>query len=418
MGSPHSFISRTEATLDLRSLIVPTRYARRSSHRAGISVCAIVPSYIPDTCTLRLVEDLVRYNAELQVFVVDDCTSQELVSCTGIFEQIARVSDRVMVLRTPKNKLKAGALNHALEHIKKLPDLFDVIVTLDDDVVITETTIQTLVSELMSCPSLGAACSQSRVANKNKNLLTRLQGLEYLGFNAIRMADDGFMHGPLVMHGMLTAFRGKALGDAGGFTEGHLIEDYEVTVRLKSNGWRVRSVVNAPASTVVPETLPKFWRQRTRWSYGGLMVVSHATRLSTVFQDVLGHCMFTATIALVLMLQLSKGGGLVPSGISKIIIALSLFQLGVSYAFQLWLMKSYKERDVVDWALRISLIPEFIYGYIMTAALIGSYLYFVFNTLTRQITEKSFVFLRRLASIGNTTFRLLGFVNNAWGTRV
>ena len=73
----------------------------------------------------------------------------------------------------------------------------DVILTLDDDVVISPTTVQNLVAELMSGTNLGAVCSQCAVLNKNKNILTRLQGLEYLGFNATRLADEGFYGGPV-----------------------------------------------------------------------------------------------------------------------------------------------------------------------------------------------------------------------------
>jgi cellulose synthase/poly-beta-1,6-N-acetylglucosamine synthase-like glycosyltransferase len=294
----------------------------------------------------------------------------------------------------------------------------DVILTLDDDVVIDRHTIKNLVYELMNCACLGAVCSQCRVLNKNKNLLTRLQGLEYVGFNAIRLADEGFLNGPLVMHGMLTAFRAVALKDVGGFTEGHLIEDYEVTTRLKARGWSVKSARSANAWTMVPETLARFWRQRTRWSYGGITVVVGASRPLSVFQDLLGHGVFLATLLMVGYLLLAHGSGEVPHEIARWIITLSFAQLGIWYLFQIWLMRLYEERDAFDWMLRLSLIPEFVYGYAMTFALLGSYCFLAFNFARGMVKHTRMRGFDDVFETGQKMFRTCGYTVGAWGTRV
>lgn len=400
------------------TFVVPARQTRSQLEYSHTRISVIIPTYAPREVTRRLVDDLLRWNKNLYVYVVDDSTPRENLQSVSIFRGITPLS-RVRLLRTPENKLKAGALNYALryiyaEHREYVPD---VILTVDDDVVIDETTVKNLVAELMSNDALGAVCSQCRVFNKNKNLLTRLQGLEYVGFNAVRLADEGFLRGPLVMHGMLTAFRARALKEVNGFTEGHLIEDYEITTRLKVHQWSVKSAQNAPAWTVVPETLSQFWRQRTRWSYGGVTVVAGARHLVSVFQDVLGHGIFLATIGMVLLLVFSRGSGMVPTHIAQWIIALSLVQLGMWYTFQLWLMRSYEERDTRDWLIRISLIPEFIYGYGMTFALMGSYFFFLFNTLKRVIGKRGGLLGAGFTRSGVKLFRACGYTESRWGTR-
>src|SRR3989344_6334700 len=260
---------------EISNFVVPKKYEKSSFGAQKATVCALIPTYKPGFLTLRLVGDFARWNPGIEIFVIDDCTPSGTEGSQMVFKRVAAVSDRVTLLRTPVNTLKAGALNRGLRYIfeerKGKPP--DVILTLDDDVVITPSTVKNLVTELMSYDELGAVCSQCRVLNKNKNLLTRLQGLEYLGFNAIRLADEGFFRGPLVMHGMLPAFRAEALRGEGSFSEGHLIEDYEMTARLKSAGWHVKSAQKAPAWTVVPDRLSKLWSERTPWIYGGLTVV-------------------------------------------------------------------------------------------------------------------------------------------------
>ena len=401
--------------IDPKTFIIPARSTKKEVDYTLIRVAAILPTYRPSEITERLVRDLVRFNQHLLVYVVDDCTPSSCAESHAVLARIAECNERVRLLKTPENKLKAGALNYALSTMAGEGEVPDVVLTLDDDVIIERETVRNLVTTLMSDERLGAACSQCRVLNKNTNILTRLQGLEYVGFNAIRLADHGFLRGPLVMHGMLTAFRGEALRAVGGFMEEHLIEDYEVTARLKSRGWNVVSALDARAWTVVPDRLSKLWRQRTRWSYGGLTVVARASRASSVFQDILGHSVFLSMIVMLVALSFFRDVGTIPLMIAYWVIALSLIQLIVWYVFQLWLMLGYREKDAYDWILRATLIPEFLYSYIMTTALLGSYVFFSFNTL------KGYVAYMRgttpLLDWMTMFFQRCGFAEHRWATR-
>ena len=225
---PMSRKRRLKTKLELRQFVLPRKYQRSSFSYEQVSVSALIPTYKPGHLTLRLVEDLARWNPNIDIYLVDDSTPKECTKSHVVYTRAGAVSDRVTLLQTPVNALKAGALNYGLKHIfaERKGRLPDVILTLDDDIVISPATVKNLVTELMSTEELGAACSQCRVLNKNKNFLTRLQGLEYLGFNATRLADEGFFRGPLVMHGMLTAFKTEALRTARNLTHDHLIQKY------------------------------------------------------------------------------------------------------------------------------------------------------------------------------------------------
>ncbi len=418
-SSSSTFAPRTPHA-GLGSFIVPARYARSPFNAEALRVCAIIPTFKPGIITVRLVEDLVRWNPRLRVYVVDDCTPREYTEGVRIFEQITRISSRVTLLRTPVNALKAGALNYGLESVFAEHSWEpDVILTLDDDIAITPTTVAALVEELMSHEHLGAVCSQCHVLNKNKNLLTRLQGLEYLGFNAIRLADEGFFRGPLVMHGMLTAFRAAALREAGGFAERHLIEDYEITARLKGRGWSVTSSLGSHAWTIVPERFSTLWRQRARWSYGGITVIDSVRHLPSVLQDLIGHGVFWATVftinILIVSILLQSGGGVSPE-IPYLIIALSFAQCVIWYVFQLWLMRQYTERDLYDWLIRVSIIPEFVYANILTLVLVGSYCFLFFNILTQRVGKRGSAWARRIVESLGALFRVCGYTKS-WGTR-
>ena len=400
----------------LKNFIVP-RLAPAGHKVYEPNVSTVVPTYKPGATALRLVEDLLRYNPKLQVVVVDDCTPQDYAPSAAVLERLRALKDRVVILRTPRNKLKAGALNLGVAYLlaRKGPRTPAVVLTLDDDVVVGPGTIAAMVRQLLASPALGAVCSRCAVLNKNKNLLTRLQGLEYVGFNAIRLSDQGFMHGPLVMHGMLTAFRARALRQAGPFAERHLIEDYEMTTRLKVLGWDVQAALDAPAWTEVPERLRDFWRQRTRWSLGGVQVVLAARDRTAVLQDVLGHGVFIATLSVVVLLLLFSGGSPVPWWFSAIIISLSCVQLISWYGFQLYLMRWYKEKDAWDWLLRASVVPELLYSNIMTLVLLGSYAFVGFAWLARHSAAWGSGW-DRVVKVVYEGFRILGY-SGQWGTR-
>lgn len=381
-------------------------------------ITAIIPSFKPGKETTRLVQDLLRWNEDIQIYVVDDSTPIEYEEKHRIFECIKTLSPQVIVLRTPKNKMKAGAINQALSHIfsEKSENFPDVILTLDDDVVISRDTIKNLVNNLFEDDRLGAVCSQCRVINKNENFLTRLQGLEYLGFNAIRLSDEGFFWGPLVMHGMLTAFRFSALEEIGLFKEKDLIEDYEATVRIKMKGWHVRLAPHSYAWTRVPAKFSDLWRQRTRWMVGGLFIAMNFRYWKAIIQDVMGHLLFISTFLFVVSsFLLSSSSESIPVTIPIIIMAVSFLQILIWYIFQIWFMRFYVEKDWKDWLIRIALIPEFIYANVLSVILLGSYIFYIFQMVFVLLGGENQT-SGKIKTMVEKIFSFAGYSND-WGTR-
>lgn len=402
----------------IKNFVIPYWLQKSQTIALGkFPICSIVPSYKPGRLTVELIQNLIEWNKDLTVLVVDDCTPESYENEHKIFQKISLISDRVQIIKTPKNKMKAGALNHGITSVCSNPEYApQIIIILDDDVVIEKNTINNLVNNLLENEKIGAVCSQCRAYNKNKNILTRLQGLEYLGFNSIRLADEGFFNGPLVMHGMLTAYRTKAITEIGGFAENHLIEDYEITARLKKKGWHVRLAPDAYAWTDVPETFHDLWKQRVRWVYGGMTIVVNKKYWSAIIQDLIGHFMFIAMLmCIIASLFLINNTHKAPVIFSTIIISLSIFQLLIGYFFQLWFMRFYQEKDKFDWAIRLSIIPEFIYANLLTIVLMGAYVFLIFNMFSDFILKKFKITIRLIPKI-ERVFAKFGFTRG-WGTK-
>jgi cellulose synthase/poly-beta-1,6-N-acetylglucosamine synthase-like glycosyltransferase len=379
------------------------------------NTAVIIPTYKPSSMTTDLIEFIVKNHPKVLVVVVDDCTpvTVETSPTLSKINWLAANHMQVISLRTPKNALKAGALNYGIEYLKSLAIKPDAVFTFDDDVVINEKTIPAMVDTLFSSYRTGAVCSQVRITNKNANALTRLQGLEYHGFNITKISDNGFLKGPLVMQGMLTGFRMEVLEQTEGFSTNHLIEDYDITARMKIKGWEVKIAKDAIAWTEVPETVESLWRQRARWTSGGLHVLGQYWKhIPSVFQDFVGHASFLSLFVLIGLSFMYADSYTQTKGMVPILTSLAWISFSVSTLYNIAVMKAYADRDAKDWALKLTVLPELVYSNFLSMVLLGSYAFHFYNISTNRLLST----LTYIISLGHSAFSRVGY-SAAWGTR-
>jgi cellulose synthase (UDP-forming) len=89
-----------------------------------------------------------------------------------------------------------------------------------------------------------------------------------LFFGAIARGKDG--HGAMFCCGTNVVFRREALEDVGGFPEGSLTEDFELSVHLHERGWRSVYVPEVLAQGLGPEDMASYVGQQHRWARGCL----------------------------------------------------------------------------------------------------------------------------------------------------
>lgn len=382
------------------------------------SVAVLIPTHIPTIHTYNLIHSIKGWHPNVLIVVIDDCTPLNPVN-QKIINRIAKLADQqknIIYLRTPTNALKAGALNYGIQYLKNFEKKPNVVFTFDDDVVINQDTIPVLTRTLYEETGIGAVCSQVRVKNKNKNFLTRLQALEYHGFNITKISDNNFLYGPLVMQGMLTAFRMTALEQVNGFTHGHLIEDYDITARLKEKGWKVKIAQEAHAWTSVPEDIEHLWKQRVRWTSGGLHVLStYWKNAPVVYQDLIGHVLFISLLVLIGISFLFLSSKAEDSALAMALLIVSLFNFVVAFSFNLYTLIIYPQRDKQDVALKLSILPELIYSNVLSLILIGSYLFFIYKSLPTKWVRKIGL-MHRTYHGGLAGFNKVGF-STTWGTK-
>lgn len=196
-------------------------------------------------------------------------------NCTDDTAEIARkVHDkRILVLDVPNCPgKKSGAMNIAWRYLRQNDIETDVVLTVDAETILTDGSLQGL------SDAIGwrrpVVCARY-MPKDNRGLVRRLQALEYARFDDNRLIRDWHCQ---VASGAAAMYRSSVLdevvhatGRSGPWDENSLIEDYGLTLDIKSLGYKgPRVAPQAMVLTDTPATWRELWKQRIRWGRGGV----------------------------------------------------------------------------------------------------------------------------------------------------
>ncbi|MBE7209540.1 MAG: glycosyltransferase family 2 protein [Gluconacetobacter diazotrophicus] len=168
---------------------------------------------------------------------------------------------------------KARALNAAIA----LADT-ELVLTIDADTLVEPGAIEAMRRAFAADPALVAATgvlSPARVSARRGRVLRWFQSYEYVR-NFLSRSAWGRADALLLLSGAFSCFRRDAVLRVGGFDPDCLVEDYELTHRLRDHAvrsglrWRTAVIGAAQGRTEVPDTVSAFLRQRRRW-FGGFL---------------------------------------------------------------------------------------------------------------------------------------------------
>ncbi|QDV07916.1 Poly-beta-1,6-N-acetyl-D-glucosamine synthase [Planctomycetes bacterium Poly30] len=197
----------------------------------------------------------------LEIIVVDDHSEDETYA-------IAKRYARKGVIRVIRNNEEIGrsgrptASNLGMRFANG-----DILVSLDADTTFDKGLIEALVRPFDD-PQIGIVAGNVLVRNREKNLLTRIQTIEYAVSIDLHKRWSRMTGSTLQASGAIGAFRRSALLDIGGW-DPELAEDGDICLRLVKAGWRVTFAPEAVALTDVPDSWKVIIKQRNRWDRGG-----------------------------------------------------------------------------------------------------------------------------------------------------
>lgn len=199
-----------------------------------------------------------------EIIAVDDGSTD------GTFEKMKAFEGnhygvRVQVFRK-ENSGKAETLNYGIRRSKA-----PVVVCMDSDSRLTPDALRYGVRHFRDA-NVGAVAGNVKVINRH-NIWTRLQALEYIeGLNIVRKAQ-AFFRSVNVIPGPMGIFRRAALESTGGYDSDTFAEDFDMTVKVLAEGWKINYEPKAVAYTEAPEELLDIIKQRYRWTRGVLQAL-------------------------------------------------------------------------------------------------------------------------------------------------
>jgi cellulose synthase/poly-beta-1,6-N-acetylglucosamine synthase-like glycosyltransferase/peptidoglycan/xylan/chitin deacetylase (PgdA/CDA1 family) len=334
---------------------------RTNLHWWPSSIAVVIPAYNEEKVICNTVYSLLGSSrADFNIFVVDDGSTDHTAK---VVRAAFADEPRVTLLQKP-NGGKASAANYALAQITA-----EVIIFIDGDTVFDAQAIPNLVRHF-SDPAVGAVAGFALVGNR-VNLLTSFQAVEYMVGQCLDRRAFAYFNANGVVPGAIGAWRRSALMGVGGYATDTLAEDADATFSIIRAGWEVRFEPEARARTEAPETLQAFLKQRYRWMFGMLQVVTkHRAALASGKPRALGW--LTIPNMLIFLLQFAFISPVLDSVAAYQIVMALLRSTGVfgpqlasdsvSYV-QVWLL--FQAADLVAMACalhigRVSQWPRFL----------------------------------------------------------
>lgn len=199
-----------------------------------------------------------------EVILIDDGSSDKTAE---IIHELCERYGLIRALYLKENQGKGAALNAGSIIAKS-----DLLLTMDADALLDSKALTWMAHHFVTGPRVGAVTGNPRVLNRT-TLLAKIQTGEYSTIIGLIKRTQRILGKVLTVSGVIACFRRQALL-SGGFWDCDMVtEDIDVTWKLEKRFWDVRYEPRAICWIRVPETLKGIWRQRFRWSQGGVEVL-------------------------------------------------------------------------------------------------------------------------------------------------
>ncbi len=231
--------------------------------RKNYPVSILIPAYNEQDSIEETTEAVLKSNYKniVEVIIINDGSSDKTLE---IAKKLEKKFQNVIVF-DKKNSGKADSLNQALKIAKG-----EIIGVVDADSYPDEYAISSMTG-FFNDEKVGAVTTRILVRNQN-NFLRKMQAIEYKVIAFSRKLLD-FLDSIYVTPGPLALYRKSALEKINGFDAKNMTEDIEVTWHLVHEGYDVRMSFISKSTTVAPDTLGKWFKQRIRWNIGGYQTI-------------------------------------------------------------------------------------------------------------------------------------------------
>ncbi|MBU2104586.1 MAG: glycosyltransferase [Nanoarchaeota archaeon] len=227
------------------------------------TVSVLIPAYNEEDVIESTVMSILEsdYDNIIEVIVINDGSKDRTKE---IVRELMKKYGKLKLL-DKENSGKADSLNQGIKVAKG-----ELVAVIDSDSFPRKDAIRKMVG-FFEDEKVGAA-TVPILARNNHKFFEKLQSFEYTVIALTRKLLES-VDAIYVTPGPLALYRKKALVEIKGFDPKNLTEDIEITWHLIAEGWERRMCLETVVTTVVPSKLKAWWKQRRRWSMGGLQSI-------------------------------------------------------------------------------------------------------------------------------------------------
>ncbi len=225
----------------------------------------VVPCHNEATHLEETIDYLLRQNyPDFEIIAVNDGSTDD----TGrILDEIAQRETKLRVIHFASNQGKAMGLRMAA-----MVSQSEYLICIDGDALLDSHAAHWMMTHFLSSPRVGAVTGNPRIRTRS-SLLGKIQVGEFSAIMGMIKRAQRVYGRIFTMSGVVSGFRKTALHQVGYWNMDMVTEDIDVSWRLQINHWDIRFEPNALCWILMPETLIGLWRQRLRWSQGGIEVL-------------------------------------------------------------------------------------------------------------------------------------------------
>ncbi len=261
------------------------------------SVSIIVPAYNEAGPIAKTLENITKIDypkEKLEILVIDDGSTDGTYKIAKKYEKVN------LKVFTKKNGGKSNAINFGLKHAKG-----EFVAVMDAD---SLPRMDTLKNCMKYFDSDEVASVTTRILPLRERFWQKLQHIEGMLVSFQRKLHE-FPNIINCTPGPFSVYRKNVVQKLGGFDENNLVEDVEIAWRLLSKGYKVKLAFDSHVDCVYPYSFKMWWKQRTRWSIGGIQTLfkymghifrkdSHTVGSFLVPTSILGYSLTTVGIGL------------------------------------------------------------------------------------------------------------------------
>ncbi len=242
-------------------LSVAYRFRRTTATTPDERLSVIIPAYNEEKSIATSIESLLEQDyTNYEVVVVDDGSKDDTYSIALRYE-----GPRVKVIHQ-ENRGKAEALNTGIRAATG-----SVVLTMDADTRLNSGALTALAGRFSSDKRLGALSGNVKVDNP-RGVLQRLQEIEYTTGIGLNRKGQSMLASVMIVPGPIAAFRKEAVEKVSYFSPNTFAEDFDITLAILKERYRVEYEDRAIAYTIAPQGIEDLLKQRRRW-YRGMMQV-------------------------------------------------------------------------------------------------------------------------------------------------